>query len=52
LKFMDGLFSVVNPVPVKKCAELLGMCGGDLRLPLTEYEGDAMEKLLKEYGLI
>ncbi len=52
LKFMDGLFSVVNPVPVKKCAELLGMCGGDLRLPLTEYEGDGMEKLLKEYGLI
>lgn len=52
LKLFDGLFSQVNPVPVKRCAELMGLCGGELRLPLTAYEGNGMEKLLKEYRLI
>ena len=52
LDFLDGLFSVVNPVPVKKCAELLGLCDGEIRLPLTEYQGDGMERLLIRYGII
>ncbi len=52
LKLFNGLFSQVNPVPVKRCAELMGLCGGEIRLPLTAYEGNGMEKLLKEYNLI
>ena len=52
LKLFDGLFSRVNPVPVKKCASLMGLCGDEIRLPLTEYEGEGMEKLLLEYSLI
>ncbi len=52
LKLMNGLFSQVNPVPVKRCAELMGLCSGELRLPLTAYEGNEMEKLLKEYSLL
>jgi 4-hydroxy-tetrahydrodipicolinate synthase len=52
LKLMDELFSVVNPVPVKRCIELMGLCDGEIRLPLTPYKGNGMEKLLKEYELI
>ncbi len=52
LRLFDGLFSDVNPVPVKKCASLMGLCSGEIRLPLTEYEGKGMEKLLQEYSLI
>ncbi len=52
LFLMNELFSVVNPVPVKRCAELMGLCGGEIRLPLTEYEGDGMEKLLIRYNII
>jgi 4-hydroxy-tetrahydrodipicolinate synthase len=52
LKMFDELFSCVNPVPIKRCAELMGLCSGEIRLPLTEYEGNGMEKLLKEYSLI
>ncbi len=52
LKLFDGLFAQVNPVPVKRCAELMGLCGGEIRLPLTRFEGDGMEKMLKEYRLI
>ena len=52
LKFFDGLFLEVNPVPIKRCAELMGLCDGEIRLPLTAYEGGGMERLLKEYRLI
>ena len=36
LPLVRALFSEVNPIPVKKCAEILGLCKGELRLPLTE----------------
>ncbi len=52
LFLMNELFSVVNPVPVKRCAEIMGLCDGEIRLPLTRYEGDGMEKLLIRYGII
>ena len=46
LPFIKALFSEVNPIPVKKCAELLGLCSGDLRLPLTEL-GEGNTAVLK-----
>ena len=36
LPLVRALFCEVNPIPVKKCAEIIGLCHGELRLPLTE----------------
>ena len=50
LKYFDlvkSLFCVVNPIPVKKALNLMGMEVGSLRLPLTEME-DANAKRLEE----
>lgn len=45
---VEALFSEVNPIPVKKAAQLMGLCGGTLRMPLTEMELAHAEKLAKE----
>ena len=50
LKYFDlvkSLFCEVNPIPVKKALNLMGMEVGSLRLPLTEME-DANAKRLEE----
>ncbi len=50
LKYFDlvkALFCEVNPIPVKKALNLMGMEVGSLRLPLTEME-DANVKRLEE----
>ena len=47
LPLVDALFSEVNPIPVKKALNLMGMEVGSLRLPLTEME-DANAKRLEE----
>ncbi len=50
----DALFCEVNPIPVKKAAELMGYCTGDLRMPLTEMEEANTEKLvkaMKDFGI-
>lgn len=50
LKYYDlvkALFCEVNPIPVKKALNLMGMEVGSLRLPLTEME-DANAKRLEE----
>lgn len=44
---VKALFSEVNPIPVKKAAEIMGLCGGHVRLPLTEME-EANTAKLKE----
>ena len=36
LPLIDALFSEVNPIPVKKACEFMGMHVGNLRMPLTE----------------
>ena len=41
------LFSEVNPIPVKKAAEFMGLCSGTLRLPLTEMSNDNAKELIK-----
>ena len=55
LELCDALFCEVNPIPVKKALELMGMCGGTLRMPLTEMEpanAQRLEKAMKAYGIL
>jgi 4-hydroxy-tetrahydrodipicolinate synthase len=50
-----ALFSEVNPIPVKAAMEILGLCSGELRLPLYEISGENRNKLmdaLKGLGLV
>jgi 4-hydroxy-tetrahydrodipicolinate synthase len=57
LKAIDlckALFCEVNPIPVKKATELLGMTNGIVRLPLTEMEPEhteVLKKAMREYGI-
>lgn len=55
IHLVDALFCEVNPIPVKKAMNLMGMEAGTLRRPLTEME-DAnaarLEQAMKEYGLL
>ena len=55
LLLVDALFSEVNPIPVKRALNLLGMEVGSLRAPLCEMS-DANAAVLKqamvEYGLL
>ena len=58
LQWMDlaqGLFTDVNPIPVKEAMNLMGMNVGECRLPLYPMEEGAKEKLAKlllRHGLI
>ncbi len=55
IELVDSLFCEVNPIPVKKGLELMGICGGTLRRPLTEMEpanAARLEKAMKAYGLL
>lgn len=44
---IDGLFCEVNPIPVKKAMNLMGLHAGPMRRPLTEME-EANAKKLKQ----
>ena len=51
----DALFCEVNPIPVKTALEMMGMCGGALRLPLCEPSEEHRERIRKtlvRYGLL
>lgn len=55
LELCDALFCEVNPIPVKKALNLMGMGTGHLRMPLTDMEPanvERLEKAMKNYGLI
>lgn len=55
IELIAALFSEVNPIPVKKAMNLMGMEAGVLRRPLTEMEeanATKMEKVMKDYGLL
>ena len=55
LKLINALFCEVNPIPVKTAAGLMGLCNGELRLPLCEMEPENREKLIRvmqSYNLI
>ncbi|MCL2370854.1 MAG: 4-hydroxy-tetrahydrodipicolinate synthase [Firmicutes bacterium] len=45
---VKALFSDVNPIPVKTACNLMGLNAGKLRLPLTEMDTSAKEKLISE----
>lgn len=54
LSLIDIMFCEVNPIPVKKAIELLGLGSGIVRAPLTELEPQhvaEMITILKNFGL-
>ncbi len=51
---VEALFSEVNPIPVKKALNLMGMEAGPARAPLSEMDEARAAKLaeaMKAYGL-
>lgn len=55
LQVIHALFSEVNPIPVKKAMNLMGMNVGGLRLPLTEMSPEkaaVLEQEMKKAGLL
>lgn len=54
LPLIDALFCEVNPIPVKKAVELIGLCSGRMRMPLTEMEPQNVLRLaaaMKDCGI-
>ena len=50
-----ALFCEVNPIPVKKAMNLMGLEAGPLRRPLTEMEEEnavKLEKAMKDFGIL
>lgn len=55
IELIDALFCEVNPIPVKKALNLMGMEAGGLRLPLTEMEEATTARLkaaMEAYGIL
>lgn len=55
LKLCNALFCEVNPIPVKTALEMLGVCSGEIRMPLCEMTPENKEKLraaMVEMGLL
>lgn len=55
MELCNALFCEVNPIPVKKGVNMMGLCGGTLRMPLTEMEeknAARLEKAMKEFGVL
>jgi len=55
LPLIKAMFIETNPAPVKTAMELMGMIGGELRLPLCPMKDENVEKLkkvLRDYGLL
>ena len=55
IELIDALFCEVNPIPVKKAMNLMGMEAGVLRRPLTEMEeanAIRLEEAMKGFGLL
>ncbi|MBQ8231113.1 MAG: 4-hydroxy-tetrahydrodipicolinate synthase [Lachnospiraceae bacterium] len=55
LNLCNALFCEVNPIPVKKALNLMGMEAGPLRMPLTEMEeanAARLKKAMEDYGIL
>lgn len=55
IELCDALFCEVNPIPVKKALNLMGLEVGSLRMPLSDMEeGNVpkLEKAMKNFGII
>lgn len=48
LPLIDALFAEVSPAPVKAALELMGLCNGDVRLPLVRMEAENLRTLKAE----
>ena len=54
LPLIDALFCEVNPIPVKKAMQLMGVDCGPLRMPLTEISPEHEKNLaqaMKDFGI-
>lgn len=54
IPLVEQLFSEVNPIPVKKAMQLMGMDCGGLRMPLTELtkgHEETLKAAMKEFGI-
>ncbi|MEI3209534.1 MAG: 4-hydroxy-tetrahydrodipicolinate synthase [Lachnospiraceae bacterium] len=54
LPLIEQLFCEVNPIPVKKAMQLMGVECGPLRMPLTEISKEdeqALAKAMKDFGI-
>ncbi len=54
LDLTDNLFSEVNPIPVKKATQLMGLTNGVVRLPLTQLSAEnekSLTKVMKRFKL-
>lgn len=54
LPLVEKLFCEVNPIPVKKAMELMGIDCGPLRMPLTELtkeHEEELKKAMKDFGI-
>ena len=54
IELFKALFCEVNPIPVNKATQLMGMTNGKVRLPLTEMEPanvERLEKAMRNYGI-
>lgn len=54
LPLIDQLFCEVNPIPVKKAVNLMGMEAGPLRMPLTEISAEhaaSLAQAMKDFGI-
>lgn len=55
MEMCEALFCEVNPIPVKKALEMMGLIDGALRMPLSRMEpahAERLEKAMKDYGLL
>lgn len=55
LPLAKAMFVETNPIPIKTAMELVGLCSGDLRLPLCSMNDENLKKLqsaLRDYGLL
>jgi 4-hydroxy-tetrahydrodipicolinate synthase len=55
LPLVNALFSEVNPIPVKKALNLMGMNVGSLRSPLCEMGAEhaaQLEQAMKDFGIL
>jgi 4-hydroxy-tetrahydrodipicolinate synthase len=53
LPLFDALFRETNPIPVKAALSIMGLCGDEIRLPLTpitQPNREALQVALKELG--
>jgi 4-hydroxy-tetrahydrodipicolinate synthase len=55
MDLIEKLFCEVNPIPVKKALNLMGMKAGSLRMPLSEMEPEnaaKLERSMRDFGLL